>query len=351
VVKTEPGVEAVHLACHSANKWLLCKLRQERLHACLSTDARSVNVRVRDLTLNSCTLVAKLAPSYKDTHFHDLAKVRDAMNKLVQNAKVMTPDEIRENEGRHEMDAIEQQVRDILNENGTIGMTDEEFQEKTGGDESFRLCLMEMIERGDVKICGVWKKRYVHLTHIDPWAVVSVRFTKEGRELSQRVVCDSTGSQTEGDVVKFLPRPWLKPDGTINKPMLRWLSEGVFLRIMSMPGVTDSYIQEQFISVLDPRETAELTEFLVNIGCVTRIEKEFCQKKPRLFGPPAVEKIIRVSYEPPMDALIKFAVAFEKTPMPEFVQSWLTGASGADRGAAVFGRRRMRPTPQGPGGP
>lgn len=127
VVKTEPGVEAVHLACHSANKWLLCKLRQERLHACLSTDARSVNVRVRDLTLNSCTLVAKLAPSYKDTHFHDLAKVRDAMNKLVQNAKVMTPDEIRENEGRQEMDAIEQQIRDILNEKGTIGMTEEEF--------------------------------------------------------------------------------------------------------------------------------------------------------------------------------------------------------------------------------
>jgi len=159
--------------------------------------------------------------------------------------------------------------------------------------------------------------------------------------MRQQVVSDTLPEDSQAAPVKFMPRPWLKPDGTLNKPMLRWLCEGLFLRFMSMPGVTDSYIREQFASVMDPVETDELTQFLMNIGCVIRVQNDYDQRKPQLFGPPKVEKVTVVSYDIPLDAMMKFAAVFEKTPMPDFVTHWLTGASGTPERSTVFGRRKL----------
>lgn len=130
-VKTEPGTEAVHLACQSANKSLLCRLRQERLHACETSDNRSISVRVRDLVLNSCSLVAKLSANFKENVAAEQNKVRTALEKLVTKMIVNDKDNNNGDDRSSETDRLGTTVKELLDGKGALGMTEEEFRVST----------------------------------------------------------------------------------------------------------------------------------------------------------------------------------------------------------------------------
>ncbi|XP_074646266.1 general transcription factor 3C polypeptide 1-like [Tubulanus polymorphus] len=78
-------------------------------------------------------------------------------------------------------------------------------------------------------------------------------------------------SQSGYDRVRFIARPWMKPEGLINKPTLKMMLEGLMMYIMSNPGIKFGDLCEKLNPILQPMCIIELVEVLEKIGCINRI--------------------------------------------------------------------------------
>ena len=60
--------------------------------------------------------------------------------------------------------------------------------------------------------------------------------------------------------VQFVSRPWRSPDGTINRPVLRMMLEGVLMHLLQYPGASFASIKDKFNVLLQPVPLTELIE-------------------------------------------------------------------------------------------
>ena len=58
----------------------------------------------------------------------------------------------------------------------------------------------------------------------------------------------------------MIPRPWKTPEGTVNRPVLRMMTEGVLLHIMCNPGITLQSLYNKYHNILQPMQVRELVE-------------------------------------------------------------------------------------------
>ncbi|GAB1609803.1 general transcription factor 3C polypeptide 1-like [Argonauta hians] len=70
--------------------------------------------------------------------------------------------------------------------------------------------------------------------------------------------------------VRVLCRPWRKPEGLLNRNVLKMMLESLLFFIMSKPGVSEETIFAKYNPVLQPVPIKELLGLLEDIGCVTK---------------------------------------------------------------------------------
>ncbi|CAH1784137.1 unnamed protein product, partial [Owenia fusiformis] len=92
--------------------------------------------------------------------------------------------------------------------------------------------------------------------------------------------------------IQLVSRPWIKPEGTLNKPTFKIMIEAVLLFIMTSPGCTSDAINARFNPSLQPIAITELTEILEEIGCIKRIPISK-PLKPSLFSKPGAGPVNR----------------------------------------------------------
>lgn len=165
---------------------------------------------------------------------------------------------------------------------GSIGLQMNDLVAKMADEkvpeEKIRLHLKTLIDAGHVLRVGIQHHRYCATANADPWLVKSIKMRKEkqtGDGPAAKKPKISKFELTRTEPVRFIPKPWLKSDGSINMPMLRWQLEGVLLLIMAKNGASEERLISMFGPVLQPCLTLELAEFLVEqLGAVRRIEYE-----------------------------------------------------------------------------
>ncbi|VDP06369.1 unnamed protein product [Soboliphyme baturini] len=261
--------ETVQLNCMNVNKALLLAMRCERLAACQSCDVRTSKMSVRDLALRPCKLSAKWAmpstSSSMEGPYVDRTKfihcVRTAETKLLKSFPDIPADEgslLRLYEGSREVLDL---MYDTILKNDFCGCTEQEIQVIIGQENERKRALEFLLNSGLVAIVGIHSARYVGMRFIDKWAVKSFRF-KDVLSTTTLEACDPV-TQSDNDtlvsdkddkiceMVRFLPRPWVRPDGSLNRSMLRWCAEGIFFRILEAPGALETYITEEFSTILN----------------------------------------------------------------------------------------------------
>ena len=60
--------------------------------------------------------------------------------------------------------------------------------------------------------------------------------------------------------VNILPRPWVKPDGEVNKTALCSMMESVLMYLMSKPGATFAALVSKYKAVLQPVVVLDILE-------------------------------------------------------------------------------------------
>ncbi|XP_014767991.1 general transcription factor 3C polypeptide 1 [Octopus bimaculoides] len=70
--------------------------------------------------------------------------------------------------------------------------------------------------------------------------------------------------------VRVLCRPWRKPEGLLNRNVLKMMLESLMFFIMSKPGVSEETIFAKYNPVLQPVPVKELLGLLEDIGCVSK---------------------------------------------------------------------------------
>lgn len=60
--------------------------------------------------------------------------------------------------------------------------------------------------------------------------------------------------------VRLIPRPWKTPEGTVNRPVLKMMLEGVLMFIMNQPGVTLKTLYDKYSPILQPVAALELVD-------------------------------------------------------------------------------------------
>ncbi|XP_076321577.1 general transcription factor 3C polypeptide 1 [Tachypleus tridentatus] len=69
--------------------------------------------------------------------------------------------------------------------------------------------------------------------------------------------------------VSFVIRPWRKPDGSLNRPILKKMLCAVLSYIMTFPGIKQDDLCDHFTGALKPIYTLELLEILQDLKCVS----------------------------------------------------------------------------------
>ncbi|XP_064607189.1 general transcription factor 3C polypeptide 1-like [Liolophura sinensis] len=73
------------------------------------------------------------------------------------------------------------------------------------------------------------------------------------------------------DRVVFVPRPWRKPEGWMNRDLFLVFIKVVGSFVMLNPGTTQKAVLDKFIPILQPVSTLELLEVLEDIGAITKV--------------------------------------------------------------------------------
>jgi hypothetical protein len=132
------------------------------------------------------------------------------------------------------------------------GATIDELEKMSQLDEDQLRSLLELFAQLSIAFpCGVDIKRYVAVDNSLPWLIKT-------------------------DMHRFSARPWTLPNGSVNWPILRWMSESLIMTIYSKAGILIDELVLLYSCVLSPVLVHELVDFLVALGCCS-IEKHGIQ--------------------------------------------------------------------------
>ncbi|KAI6190968.1 General transcription factor 3C polypeptide 1 [Aphelenchoides bicaudatus] len=174
------------------------------------------------------------------------------------------------------------------------GTTFSDLKENTNMNDTNLSQVLELFAKLSIAFpCGIDVKRYVSAENSQAWLIKT-------------------------DTSRFAPRPWTLPNGLVNWPILRWMSEAMLTTILLKSGIKIEELNNLFACVLSPILVRELIDFLATIGCCLLKEEHFASQKvlsPFESDQRGTETYLYVT--PVLDALKKFAVFFADTPMPE----------------------------------
>ncbi|CAG0919325.1 unnamed protein product [Notodromas monacha] len=248
-------------------------------------------------------------------------------------------------------------VFNYIEEAGTLGLTINEMKKKLKyeilpGD---RLRLGEML-RMLVAAQLIWAVGsrdivYVAESHVKPWLVRGLRFTRKTREncmsaiekfksmasaaksaendevsqgasgvLAAATNLESIASEVEkgSQKIHFQIFPWIHIDGSQNRRVLDRLLGAVLGHLLAQPGQSARNIANYYEPYLSSRTTFELLKMLDSLGCVQTIVMSPENSNSTVFddidaGKWVLDSIVEdsdvadVVYEPTIDAVIKFA--------------------------------------------
>ncbi|KAL3851905.1 hypothetical protein ACJMK2_015600 [Sinanodonta woodiana] len=104
------------------------------------------------------------------------------------------------------------------------------------------------------------------------------------------------------ETVRHIMLPWKKPEGVLNRPIMRMMLESLMLYIMAKPGISETKLFSRFCPHFQPATVCNLIEMLEKVGC---IEKKFIRsRKASLFS--AVTLPEEVSDHQEGDAVLYF---------------------------------------------
>ncbi|XP_066284978.1 general transcription factor 3C polypeptide 1-like [Branchiostoma lanceolatum] len=117
--------------------------------------------------------------------------------------------------------------------------------------------------------------------------------------------------------VDFLSRPWHAVDGSVNRQVLQNMLQGVLLRILQKPGISQTAVLQHINTVLPAMAALQLLQMLQSVGCIT---SRHIRRAPKatLFSAPV--SLIEgkgdndeIYYEPTADAILKLNELFHHT--------------------------------------
>lgn len=97
-----------------------------------------------------------------------------------------------------------------------------------------------------------------------------LRKRKHPGEDNSQVGKDTTAISTY-DKVRLVIQPWRKPEGGINRPILKMMMESILLYLMMNPGCKEEAICQRYSPYLQPMVIRNIVDILEDIGCVTRL--------------------------------------------------------------------------------
>ncbi|XP_056136206.1 general transcription factor 3C polypeptide 1-like [Lampris incognitus] len=138
-----------------------------------------------------------------------------------------------------------------------------------------------------------------------------------------------THSNTD-EIYSFISRPWRMVDGSVNRPACKGMLEAILYHIMSKPGLTEQTLVEHYKDVLQPVVILDLTQALIELGCVKK-RSVIKGPKPSLFSRSAgriggdtgvgTEDANSVFYEPTISCCLRLAQVLPNEPhWNEFIQ-------------------------------
>ncbi|CAD5226846.1 unnamed protein product [Bursaphelenchus xylophilus] len=140
-------------------------------------------------------------------------------------------------------------IVDLIRRSEYCGVATEEIAKKLGIPEINILeVLKQLTKHNEVFPCGIDTRRWVMEEFTSPWMM-----------------------STKSD--RFFIRPWSLPDGNVNWPVLRWMSEGVLMTILYKPGLCLEEMKGTYSYVLQPVLLLEIIEMLEHLG-VVKLEKK-----------------------------------------------------------------------------
>ncbi|KAM3864620.1 general transcription factor 3C polypeptide 1 [Diretmus argenteus] len=128
---------------------------------------------------------------------------------------------------------------------------------------------------------------------------------------------------TDDEELSFISRPWRMVDGKVNLPACKGMLEGLLYHIMSRPGLTQHTLVEHYRKVLHPVVVLDLTQALIEMGCVKK-RSLVRNRKPSLFSCPVgqtggeagvrTEEPDTVFYEPTISCCLRLAQVLPNEP-------------------------------------
>ncbi|XP_048252917.1 general transcription factor 3C polypeptide 1-like isoform X1 [Haliotis rufescens] len=253
-------------------------------------------------------------------------------------------------------------VYEAIHSSSSIGVRESAIKAEYKTICNISLVIMVLLEQKAILRVGVAKVRLVSLGNARPWLIHSYKNTKgrtsmlrsmdqeadrvsldefpdgEPQTRGDKYVCDAgtstadlnqaddgslldQGTQTplpempfalsSYEKVRLIARPWRKPEGHLNKWLLKFMLESVMLYIMSNPGVRNTAIYQKYTPYLQPVVVQELVEMLEDLNCLTRTCLTV-KVKSSLFHNAKVERVASgsldddiVMYEAKMDCTFK----------------------------------------------
>ncbi|XP_046584919.1 general transcription factor 3C polypeptide 1-like [Haliotis rubra] len=253
-------------------------------------------------------------------------------------------------------------VYETIHDSGSVGVRESAVKAEFKTKCNISLVIMVLLEQKAILRVGVAKVRLVSLASARPWLIHSYKNTKgrtsmfrsmdqesdrvsldefpDGQPRTRRgkYVCDAgtstadlnqsdegslmdQGTQTtlpempfalsSYEKVRLIARPWRKPEGHLNKWLLKFMLESVMLYIMSNPGVRNTVIYQKYTPYLQPVVVQELVEMLEDLNCLSRTCLTV-KVKSSLFNSAKVERVASgsldddiVMYEAKMDCTFK----------------------------------------------
>jgi hypothetical protein len=145
--------------------------------------------------------------------------------------------------------------------------------------------LQILIENHLVLQVGVTERVYVTHEFCQPWLIFSYK-NQKGRSCNDVTDYDNVDdlsptkrlrplSMDAGNLVdkqykrvNLVPKPWRYIDGLLNRQVLQKMLESVILYLKSNPDSTFQWISAHYCPVLQPVQTLDLLDMLVDLDCV-----------------------------------------------------------------------------------
>lgn len=302
------------------------------------------------LAVNACQVVCKLQSNRPEMSAEDVSTILGKLTRFVPEE----PTSVDQVAGTYKsLELSDETISEMRKLHGflqgkrELGAKGDELRAAFGSrlsELSLNQHLALMYESQLILRVGLNRVRYVAVSYGKPWLLHGFEYTSKSVPKPALIGTDESKSD-EGNAlppvrkkfpnvrymeikdpestkhlkpIQLLCRPWLKPNGELNRPMLNEMLRSISSHVMCFPGVTHATISEKYAAVLTPVQLIELLEVLEDVGCVRRTCLKQSQK-PKLFDPPAEILVVDsdeddavVHYHAEVDCIIKLG-AFQMT--------------------------------------